>query len=84
MSTTTPNCARSRTTNACTNDTTIPLSPFPCPQTPRRETRNGEGVEVVLNRTGSGGPSPSSFLIWNNPLGVREVGRFPTPDSNAS
>jgi len=36
----TPSYGRSRTTNVSTNDTTIPLSPFPCPQKPRRETRN--------------------------------------------
>jgi len=55
-----PSCARSGTTNASTNDTTISLSPFPCPQKPRRAT-----ISVVFNRTGSGGPSPSRFLISN-------------------
>ena len=39
--TTTRNCASSGTpANASTNETTIPLSPFPCSQKPRRETPN--------------------------------------------
>jgi|GEM_PF-4101487 len=58
VSTTKPNCARSGTpANASTKETTIPLSPFPCPQKPRRETPNvfsrrpdfhrSEGAKVV-------------------------------------